>query len=114
MLATTETVTTTKKKPTRKPKASEPRGGKRPKVILVDEPEATLHAIGLKAMYEAQRKALAESLERNNWNLSAVSRELGMSNASNVIRAIRNLGLEAEYKRAREKGLIRPGNRATD
>lgn len=66
---------------------------------------ATLAEIGKRAAEQAQHDALADALTRHAWNLSAVAVELGLSNASNVIRAIRRLGLGALYERQQ----LRPG-----
>lgn len=69
------------------------------------EPEAedrpTFAEIGRAAAHEAQRRALLKELKRQDWNLTATARELGISSASNVIRAIKLLGLDEEYKEAR-------------
>lgn len=69
------------------------------------EPKPTLAEIGR----EAQRKALLAELEAQGWNLTATARELGMTNASNVIRAIKTLGLTEEYEAAKARGDIAPG-----
>lgn len=66
---------------------------------------ATLAEIGKRAAERAQHDALAAALARHAWNLSAVAVELGLSNASNVIRAIRRLGLSDAYERQQ----LRPG-----
>lgn len=57
----------------------------------------------------AKRALLAETLLAQSWNLSATARELGLAGPSDVIRAIRDVGLEAEYERARETGLVKAG-----
>lgn len=58
---------------------------------------------------EAQRAALLAELKAQAWNLTAVAKELGLTNASNVVRAIRTLGLVDEYDAAKERGDIVPG-----
>lgn len=57
----------------------------------------------------AKRALLAETLLAQSWNLSATARELGLSSPSDVIRAIRDVGLESEYEKARESGLVKAG-----
>lgn len=58
---------------------------------------------------EAQRKALLAELKLQNWNLTATARELGLTGPSNVIRAMKNLGLADEYEAAKARGDISPG-----
>lgn len=69
----------------------------------------TLAQVGRIAAREAQRNALLTELETQNWNLSAVARELGLVAAGNVLRAIKSLGLDKEYDRAKAAGKIHPG-----
>jgi transcriptional regulator of acetoin/glycerol metabolism len=57
----------------------------------------------------AKRALLAETLLAQNWNLSATARALGLAGPSGVIRAIHDVGLDAEYERARETGLVKAG-----
>lgn len=71
----------------------------------------TFTEIGEAAKRDAQRSALLKELKAQGWNLSAVARELGMGDASTVIRAIRKVGLESEYEAARKRGDVRPGAR---
>lgn len=73
----------------------------------------TLAEIGREAAREAQRKALLRALKAHEWNLTAAGAAVGVPNVSNVIRAIRSLGLEAEYEDARERGLIPKGPRGS-
>lgn len=68
----------------------------------------TLSEIG----QEAKRIALLAELVAQDWNLTAVAHELGLTNASNVVRAIRVLGLEDEYDAAKARGDIVQGRRA--
>ena len=58
---------------------------------------------------EAQRKALLTELKAQDWNLTATARELGLTGPSNVIRALKTLGLAAEYEAAKKRGDIAPG-----
>lgn len=58
---------------------------------------------------EAQRVALLATLKDQEWNLTATARVLGLTGASNVIRSLKNLGLESEYEAARDRGDIRAG-----
>lgn len=71
----------------------------------------TFAEIGRQAADDAQRTALLKELEAQGWNLSATARELGMVDASAVIRAVRRLGLEDRYERAKERGEVRAGPR---
>lgn len=57
----------------------------------------------------AKRALLAETLLAQGWNLSATARELELAGPSSVIRAIKEVGLDAEYERARENGLVKAG-----
>ena len=81
-------------KPTRKP-AAKP----------AEAPRRTLAEIGR----EAQREALLAALKSNGWNLTATARDLGLSGPSNVIRALKTLGLGEQYEAAKARGDIAPG-----
>ena len=59
----------------------------------------------------AMRAALLATLEEKAWNLTHASEALRMGGPSTVIRALRNLGLAAEYERARKRGDIVAGRR---
>lgn len=87
------------------------KGSKKPVKKAVPE-KPTLAEIGREASHEAQRKALLAELKANDWNLTATSQELGLSNGSNVIRSIRTLGLEDEYEAAKAAGKIPKGPRS--
>lgn len=93
MLATMAS-TKTAPKPTRKP-AAKP----------AEAPRRTLAEIGR----EAQREALLAALKSNGWNLTATARDLGLSGPSNVIRALKTLGLGEQYEAAKARGDIAPG-----
>lgn len=58
---------------------------------------------------DAQRKALLRELKAQRWNLTATARELGLTGPSNVIRALKTLGLADEYEAAKARGDIAPG-----
>jgi len=73
--------------------------------------DMTLAEIGRKAAHAAQRKALLAELKRQQWNLTATARSLGLANTSNVIRSIRSLELNEEYEAARAAGKIPKGPR---
>lgn len=102
----TQTVT----KP-RKP-APPPPAATTPPTDATETPARSLAEIGRLAREKAQRDALLEALERHDWNLTAVARELDVSNGSNVVREIKKLGLTAEYEKAREDGRVSRGSRA--
>ncbi len=99
MLATMATPKTTK------PAPRAPRSTGRASTKAAEAPKRTLAEIGR----EAQREALLAALEANNWNLTATARDLGLTNASNVIRALRTLGLGDRYEAAKAEGKIVPG-----
>lgn len=63
------------------------------------------------AALAAGRALLLATLKAEGWNLTATAETLGMGNASAVLRAIREHGLEAEHEAARVRGDIRPGPR---
>lgn len=58
---------------------------------------------------EAMRRALLESLVKNDWSPSAVADALRMNGSANVLRAIKQLGLTEEYDKARLG--MKPGKR---
>jgi len=76
-----------------------------------DEKTNILSIIG-DTVSRAVRGAVAlRVLEHCDWSLSRASETLGLGNTSNVIRSIKDLGLEAEYEEARGAGLISRGPR---
>lgn len=99
-MATPRKTTNTSAKPTASGRPSTRR--KAPAKVASAPPRTapTLAEIGREAQHEAQRKALLASLKRCDWNMTAAAKELGLVNSSNVLRAIRTLGLEAEYDAA--------------
>lgn len=84
---------------------------KKPTSKKKPEGRKTLAEIGKEAAREAQREALLKELRAQDWNLTATAEALGLSNSSNVIRAIRVLDLETEYEKARDGGKIPKGPR---
>lgn len=107
---------TTEMAQTRKPAAS-PRSPKgkapTPAPTRADGRSKSLLSIeGERASLEARRAMLLRVLKECDWNLSATAEKLQITNASTVIRAIRDVGLEAEYEAAKKTGRIRPGPRA--
>lgn len=60
---------------------------------------------------DAQRAELLASLTKHGWSLVRVAEELDLYNGANVIRTIRHLGLDAEYKAAKERGDVHLGPR---
>ena len=72
----------------------------------------TLAEVGREAAKRAQRDTLLAELRAQDWNLSAVARELGLSNPSNVLRSIKTLDLDAEYESAKDDGKIVKGPRS--
>lgn len=72
---------------------------------------SALTEIGERAKHEAMRRALLAELRRQDWNLSATADALTMGSASNVLRAVESLGLQAEYEAAKAAGKIPMGRR---
>ena len=97
------TMAAPRKTRTKAPTPSPTRADGRPKSLLSIE--------GERASMEARRTMLLRSLKENDWNLSKTAEALLLANASTVIRAIRDLGLESEYETARATGKIKPGPR---
>lgn len=62
-------------------------------------PKSKLTLAAEQAALEAKRALLLETLRRLDWNLSAASRDLEMAGASDVLRALRAVGLFDEYER---------------
>lgn len=85
------------------PKKTKPKG--RPRSVLTET--------GDRAARDAKRTLLLATLQTNEWNLTAAARALRMTGAPDVIRAIKDLGLENEYEAARKRGDVSPGNRAS-
>jgi len=48
-------------------------------------------------------------LVRNNWNMTVTGTELKLGGTGNVLRAIKDLGLEAELEEARRDGSVKRG-----
>jgi transcriptional regulator with GAF, ATPase, and Fis domain len=97
--------TTTRRKPTApQPDPTRADGRVKSKLTLAREAGATA----------AGRELLLSTLEAKGWNLTATAEDLGMGNASAVLRAIREHGLMAEHEAARVRGDIRPGPRRDD
>lgn len=63
------------------------------------------------AAIAAGRALLLDTLTAEGWSLTATAAALGLAGVSQVIRAIREHGLESEYEAARRRGDIRPGPR---
>ncbi len=97
--------------------ARTPRGGSKatptPKPTRADgRPKSLLTLAAEAAATEAKRALLLKTLNELGWNLSRAAEALEMPGASQVIRAIRDTGLDAEYEAARAAGKVRPGGRA--
>lgn len=67
--------------------------------------------VGARARRAAQRALLLSELERQGWIMSRAAHELGMGTATAVIKALKSLGLAAEYEDARKRGVVMPGRR---
>lgn len=72
-------------------KAQEPEGRKK----------SVLSRHGDEAKHAAERALLLKTLRHNAWNLTHTARELEMPGPSQVLRAIKDLGLSDEYDAAR-------------
>lgn len=64
--------------------------------------KSLLTLAGEQAALEAKRLLLQETLRSHDWNLSHTAEVLRMGSASQVLRAIRETGLEEEYRAARD------------
>jgi hypothetical protein len=78
-------------------------------VSAVEGPSRSLADIGRDAARTAQRAALLATLEACGWRMSVAAETLRMGDTASVLRAIKRLGLTAEYDAARERGLFRRG-----
>lgn len=87
------------------PKKPTPKKPTAKKTVGAPTAKPTLAEIGR----EAQRVALLAELKAQDWNLTATARELGLTGPSNVIRALKSLGLEDVYEDAKKRGDIAPG-----
>lgn len=74
----------------------------------------TLSAVGNLVSVAVRRALLREALVRNLWNLTAVGLEFGLGGSGNVLRAIKDLGLEAELDEARRGGSVKRGRPRKD
>ena len=88
---------------TRKPAATKPTPAKstRTRSALVEAGDV------------AMRKLLLSELRRQSWNLTGTATALRMTGPSNVLHAIKRLGLSAEYDAAKAAGKVSPGNRTS-
>jgi len=59
----------------------------------------------------AQRGLLLGTLKETDWNLTAAAETLQMAGPSDVLRAIKVLGLSEEYDAAKAAGKVSPGSR---
>lgn len=69
----------------------------------------TLSAVGNLVSVAVRRALLREALHRKSWNLTAVGVEFGLGGSGNVLRMIRDLGLEEELDAARRDGSVKRG-----
>lgn len=78
--------------------------------VLVEEERGStvgiLSIAGRVAGNAARRALLLWALEENRWNMTATSIALRVGSASNVLRAIKELGLGQELEAARRQGLV--------
>lgn len=68
-----------------------------------------LSAVGNLVSVAVRRALLRDALDRNEWNLTAVGVELGLGGTGNVLRAIKDLGLDDELDAARRGGSVKRG-----
>jgi transcriptional regulator with GAF, ATPase, and Fis domain len=72
--------------------------------LHLDQPPivgSVVQLAGDEAKHAAERALLLKTLRHNAWNLTHTARELEMPGPSQVLRAIKDLGLSAEYDAAR-------------
>jgi transcriptional regulator with GAF, ATPase, and Fis domain len=74
---------------------------KKPTTATAPNESPSFAEIGRKAARDAQRAALLGALIEQGWNLSAVGQSLGLGHPSNVLRAIKDVGLLKEYNNAK-------------
>lgn len=79
------------------------------KKVTVIVGEGEFQRVGREAKKAAQRALLLAALKRHDWNLTRAGRSIGLYTIGVVLRAIRDLGLEAEVQQARDTGLIKYG-----
>lgn len=65
--------------------------------------------IGYLMSVAIRRRIVQYALEASGWRLSKVAKELQLGGTGNLLRTIKELGLEPELERARAKGLVRRG-----
>ncbi|MDB4931203.1 MAG: hypothetical protein JWM10_3687 [Myxococcaceae bacterium] len=70
-----------------------------------------LSAIGGLVSAAVRRAVLRWMLARHHWDMPSVGRELRLGGTSNVLRAIKDLGLEKDLQHARSAGWIKRGGR---
>lgn len=96
---------------TRKPRNS---SALAPKLTRADgRVKSKLTLAGEEGALRAKRDLLLITLDANGWNLSATARDLDMSTAGAVIRALNELAPD-EYERAKRDGRVSPGKRPLD
>lgn len=66
---------------------------------------------GEEAARLAKRQLLLTTADACGWNLSRVAEVFEMTSTSDVLRAFKELDLEAELEAARERGDVAPGRR---
>jgi hypothetical protein len=71
----------------------------------------TLTVIGNLLSTSVRRSFLRAALNFYDWDMRQVSDDFCLGGTSHVLRAIKDLGLEAELARARETGLVKRGRR---
>lgn len=98
-MATTKRTATTGRPS--QPKKSTAKGRKKSKLTIAGEEASRL----------ARRTMLQATLSACGWNLSKAAELLDMTSASDVIRAIGELGLDDELLAARERGDVARGRR---
>jgi hypothetical protein len=65
--------------------------------------KSLLSLAGEEASLRAKRELLLKTLDGCGWNLSAAADALKMPGASQVIRSIRETGLDSEYEAAKQR-----------
>ena len=82
---------------------------------MLDAPMADgVKNVLVEAAEEAQRRALLEALEANNWNLTATAVSLRLHGPPAVLRYIKQLGLTDAHAKARAAGKLRPGPKSDE
>jgi hypothetical protein len=72
------------------------------------DPVSPVSGAGKAAQRAAIRGLVWRAVQETNWNLTRAAQLLGVRHAASVLRWVLNVGLHAEYEKAKRAGLITP------